>query len=68
MSGEVDEKSFDVMTWLRATRDEINEQIADMSGEELREWLARGPSDVSRGRLYDRAGTDPEADDARSTG
>ena len=54
MANGFGEKSFDVMKWLRETRDGINEEIADMSGEELREWFSRRPTDPVLARMFDR--------------
>lgn len=36
MESRVDQKSFDVMKWLRETRDRIYEETKDMSFEEKR--------------------------------
>ena len=44
MKSEPREKKFDCVKWTREVRDRINEQIADMSGEELREWLSQRPT------------------------
>ena len=54
MNTETGEKGFDVMKWTREVRDRINDQIADMSGEELREWLSQRPTDPVLARLFDR--------------
>ena len=35
------EKSFDVMRWLRATREQVYEETKDMTFEERREWDSR---------------------------
>ena len=51
---ETTPKAFDCMKWLRETRDQINEEIADMSGKELREWFSRQPTDPMLARLFDR--------------
>lgn len=47
---------FDCVKWIREVRDWINEEIADMTGEELREWFARRPTDPVLARLFDRMG------------
>ena len=60
MKTEADEKSFDVMKWLREVRDRINEEIAEMSGGNLREWFFRRPTDPVLARLFDRR-TVPDA-------
>lgn len=54
MKNETAEQPFEVMKWLRETRDRINEEIADMSGEELREWFSRRPTDPVLARMFDR--------------
>ena len=57
MTPQTGEKSFDVMKWLRETRDRINGKIADMSGEELREWFSQRPTDPILAGLFDRGKT-----------
>lgn len=47
-------KTFDCVKWTREVRDRINEEIADMSGEELRDWLSQRPTDPVLARLFDR--------------
>ena len=64
MKTETGPKSFKVMKWLRETRDQINEEIADMSGDELREWFCRRPTDPVLARMYDRRRA-PRADERR---
>ena len=54
MTSESREKEFDCVKWTREVRDRINDQIADMSGEELREWLSQRPTDPVLARLFDR--------------
>ncbi|WP_419167136.1 hypothetical protein [Candidatus Palauibacter sp.] len=54
IKSDADEKSFDVMKWLRETRDRINEEIVDTSGEELREQFSRRPRDPVLAGLFDR--------------
>ena len=38
MKNDADVKSFDVMKWLRETRDRCYEETKDMSFEERRQW------------------------------
>lgn len=38
MRSETGQKSFDVMKWLRETRDRIHEETKDMTFEERRRW------------------------------
>lgn len=54
MKSEPREKKFDCVKWTREVRDRINEEIADMSGEELREWFSQRPTDPVLARLFDR--------------
>ena len=54
MKSESREKEFDCVKWTREVRDRINDQIADMSGEELREWLSQRPTEPVLARLFDR--------------
>ncbi len=54
MTPQTGEKSFDVMKWLRATRDRHYEETKDMSREERREWYSRRPKDPVLARLFDR--------------
>ena len=54
MTRDTDEKSFDVMKWLRATRDQMYEETRDMSVEERLEWYSRWPTDPELARLFDR--------------
>ena len=54
MMSEPGEKKFDCVKWTREVRDRINEEIADMSGEELREWFSQRPKDPILARLFDR--------------
>lgn len=53
METEPGEKKFDCVKWTREVRDRINEEIADLSGEELREWFSRRPTDPILARLFD---------------
>ena len=55
MKSDTDEKPFDVMKWLRETRDRIYEDTRDMSLEEKRRWSEeRIPRDPFLAELYDR--------------
>ena len=54
MKGDADQKSFDVMKWLRETRDRIYEETKDMTPEEEREWYAQRSTDPILARLFDR--------------
>ena len=55
MTSDAREKSFDVMKWLRATRDDIYEETKDMSFEEERRWTEeRIRRDPILAKLYDR--------------
>ena len=55
MKTEAVEKSFDVMKWLRATRDRYYEETKDMSFEERRQWSEeRIRRDPFLAELYDR--------------
>ena len=63
MKSEPTVKRFDCVKWTREVRDRINEEIADMSGEELREWFSRRPTDPVLARLFDRR-TVPESREA----
>ena len=54
MKSEPTVKRFDCVKWTREVRDRINEEIADMSGEELQEWFSRRPTDPVLARLFDR--------------
>ena len=54
MTSDVGEKSFDVMKWLRATREQIYEETKHMSPEERRAWYSRRPTDPVLARLFDR--------------
>lgn len=55
MKSEADKKSFDVMKWLRKTRDRYYEETKDMSFEERRRWSEeRIRRDPFLAELYDR--------------
>ena len=54
MKGDADQKSFDVMKWLRETRDQIYEETRDMTREEWRAWYSERPTDPILARLFDR--------------
>ena len=41
MKNDGDEKSFDVIKWLRQVRDQHYEETRDMSWEERKAWYAR---------------------------
>ena len=45
MTGEAEKKSFDVMKWLRETRDRHYEETKDMTPEERLRWLKKRPAD-----------------------
>ena len=49
-----DQKSFDVMKWLRETRDRIYEETKHMTPEEELAWYSRRPTDPVLARLFDR--------------
>ena len=53
MKGDADQKSFDVMKWLRETRDRIYEETKDMTPEEERAWYAQRPTDPILAKLFD---------------
>ena len=55
MTSEPTVKRFDCVKRTREVRDRINEEIADLSGEELREWLSRRPTDPVLASLFDRS-------------
>lgn len=63
MKSEPTVKRFDCVKWTREVRDRLNDEIADMSGEELREWFSRRPTDPVLARLFDRR-TVPEGSEA----
>ena len=65
MKNDADQKSFDVMKWLRATREQIYEETKDMSAEERRQWFSRRPTDPVLAKLFDRRKT-PEGGRVRS--
>ena len=55
MTSTYGEKSFDVMKWLRETRDRIYEETKEMSFEEKRRWMEeRIRRDPHLSMLYDR--------------
>ncbi len=54
MKTKAGEKAFDCVKWTREVRDRINEEIADMSGADLREWFAQRPADPLLAKLFDR--------------
>ena len=55
MTSPAGEESFDVMKWLRATREQIYEETKDMSFEETRRWAEeRIRRDPHPSMLYDR--------------
>lgn len=55
MTNDADAKSFDVMKWLRETRDRYYEETKDMSFEERRQWSEeRIRRDPFLAKLYDR--------------
>lgn len=54
MKSESNGKKFDCVEWTRQVRDEISEEIAGMSGEELRVWFSQRPKDPILPRLFDR--------------
>ena len=54
MNSDPKEKSFDVMKWLRETRDQIYEESKDMTREERRAWYSQRPTDPILARLFDR--------------
>ena len=53
MNSDPKEKSFDVMKWLRETRDQIYEETKDMTREEWRAWYSQRPTDPILARLFD---------------
>ena len=55
MSSVAGEKPFDVMKWLRETREQIYDETKDMSFEEERRWTEeRIRRDPHLAMLYDR--------------
>ena len=54
MKSEAGKKSFDVMKWLRETRDRHYEETKDMTPEERLRWLKKRPSDPGLAELFDR--------------
>ena len=63
MKSGVGERSCDVLKWLRETdrvkwtrevQDRINDEIADMSDDGVRERFSRRPMDRALARLFDR--------------
>ena len=63
MKGEPTVKRLHCVTWTREVRDRTHEEIADMSGEEIREWFSSRPTDPVLARLFDRR-TVPEGREA----
>lgn len=55
MNTETNQKSFDVMKWLRETRERIYEETRDMTWEERMRWYARRPTDPLLAKLHDKA-------------
>ena len=54
MTGEAEKKSFDVMKWLRETRDRHYEETKDMTPEERLRWLKKRPSDPVLAEFFAR--------------
>ena len=54
MTGEAEKKSFDVMKWLRETRDRHYEETKDMTPEERLRWLKKRPTDPVLAEFFDR--------------
>ena len=54
MKSEAGDKSFDVMKWLRETRDRHYEETKDMTPEERMRWLKKRPADPVLAKFFDR--------------
>ena len=54
MQNEAGKKSFDVMKWLRETRDRHYEETKDMTPEERLRWLKKRPTDPRLAEFFDR--------------
>ena len=54
MKSEAGKKSFDVMKWLRETRDRHYEETKDMTPEERLRWLKKRPTDPVLAEFFDR--------------
>ena len=54
MKSEAGKKSFDVMKWLRETRDRHYEETKDMTPEERLRWLKKRPTDPRLAEFFDR--------------
>ena len=54
MKSEAAKKSFDVMKWLRETRDRHYEETKDMTPEERLRWLKKRPTDPRLAEFFDR--------------
>ena len=54
MKSDAGDKSFDVMKWLRETRDRHYEETKDMTPEERMRWLKKRPADPVLEKFFDR--------------
>ena len=54
MKSESKVTKLDCVNWTSDVRDQINKEIADMSGEEIQEWLSHRPTDRVVATLFDR--------------